>query len=347
MNPEIQAMIEWADRKTAFCQATVVQTWGSAPRGVGSLMIIDGDLRVAGSVSGGCIEGAVIEESRAVLRSGVPKELQFGVSDETAWSVGLTCGGKVSVFLERHISQSADGQEQEIWADLRAAICDSRPVILLTRLNPQTYSHLLLHPDGSKRGDWGALTAPAVAQAMTQYRQRCSARVEIAGEPLFIHVFPRREKLLIIGAAHISIPLVKLARDLDLEVVVIDPRKIFATAERFPVPPDRLITVWPDEALAEIDLNEDTYAVLLTHDPKIDDVALHILLRSPVAYIGALGSRKTHQKRCRRLQEAGFTEKEIAAIRGPAGIDISAQTPEEIALSIAAQITEVRRSRSG
>jgi len=179
---------------------------------------------------------------------------------------------------------------------------------------------------------------------LENYQHRQNEQVLLEDEPVFVQVFPPKGRLIIIGAGHISVPLVKFARELDFEVVIIDPRKIFAAADRFPVPPDDLLHQWPQEALPQMDLNEETCAVLLTHDPKIDDPALHLLLNSKARYIGALGSGKTHQKRCERLQEAGFSEAAIERIRGPVGLDIGAGTPAEIALSIIAEIVKVKRT---
>jgi xanthine dehydrogenase accessory factor len=181
--------------------------------------------------------------------------------------------------------------------------------------------------------------------AREAYDQREPEVVELAGGEVFVQVFPRRDQLLIIGAGHITIPLVQYAAALDFETVVVDPRKVFASTERFPVAPDHLIPEWPQEALARRSLNEDTYALLLTHDPKIDDPALLLLLKSPVRYIGALGSRRTHAKRCGRLREAGFDEAAISRIKGPAGLDIGAESPAEMALSMIAEAIAAKRGK--
>ncbi len=335
----------WLRANKPFAVATVTRTWGSAPRKEGSAMAVTADMEVVGSVSGGCIEGAVIEEAQNVLKDSIPRLLTFGVSDETAWSVGLTCGGKVSVFVEKHPAFSDNLVEQGIWQALETALRQNFPVVLVTRLNPVRYRHMLVYPEGPIIGDFGDLSDALIRQARLAYKLRRSEQIDISGEAFFIQVFPRKERLVVVGAAHISVPLVQFAKQLQFEVVVIDPRSIFATTERFPVPPDQLITDWPQEVLPGLDINEDTYAVLLTHDPKIDDPALHFLLNSPVAYIGALGSRKTHAKRCKRLQEAGFPEEAIRRIQGPAGLDINALTPQEIALSIMAEVVQTRRHR--
>ena len=338
-------LTQWSDSGEPFALARVVETWGSSPRGVGSAMIVDKELRVAGSVSGGCIEGAVITEAQQVMETGTPKKLSFGVDDETAWSVGLSCGGEVSVLVERHLPFAGGPEAQAVWQALRERVDENQPAMLLTRLGHEG-SHLLAAPEGVVAGDWGPLTEPALATAQKAYERREGEVADIAGEEVFIQVFPRRDQVIIIGAGHIALPLVQYAQLLDLDTIVIDPREVFATPERFAALPTQLFAQWPEAVLAEWDLNEDSYCVVLTHDPNIDDQALHFFLRAPVAYIGALGGRKSHGKRRARLHEAGFDEAAIARIKGPVGIDIGADTPSEIALSIAAEIVAVKRSRS-
>ena len=344
---------QWERGGEPFALARVVETWGSAPRGVGSTMLVGADRRVSGSVSGGCIEAAVIEEAARVLETGAAKQLTYGVDDETAWSVGLSCGGQVSVLVEKHLAFSDDAGTQSAWEALRNRIVGSEPAVLLTRLRspsiaagPHDSPHLLVCPDGEVAGDWGAATEMAIVAAHRAYEARLSEVVQIEGEDVFVQVFPRRDQLIIIGAGHIAIPLVQFARQLELDTVVIDPRQVFATLERFPLPPTKLLATWPREVLPDWDLNEDTYAVLLTHDPKIDDQALHFFLKAPVAYIGALGGRASHAKRCERLRHAGFDEAAISRIKGPVGLDIGADTPAEIALSIAAEVVAVK-ARTG
>ena len=339
-------ILPWLSENTPFAIATVTKTWGSAPRGVGSSMAVTQDMAVVGSVSGGCIEGAVIEKARTILEGGGAKSLTFGVTDETAWSVGLTCGGKVNVFVEKHPAFSDNPQTAEIWQALQTALDQNLPAIFVRDLTGEANTHLLVYPDGNTVGNWGEIQPAVVDLALAAYRSRKSGEADLDGKTIFLNVFPRRDRMFIIGAAHISIPLVKFAKDLGFEVITIDPRQIFATLERFPVPPDQLLSDWPDEILPKLVPDDDTYAVLLTHDPKIDDVALHIVLKSDAAYIGALGSKKTHAKRVNRLQEAGFTEAEIARIHGPVGLSIGAKTPEEVALSIIGQIIKIKRIRS-
>ena len=337
-------ILAWEGEGRPFALARVIETWGSSPRPVGAAMIVGRQMEVAGSVSGGCIEGAVITEAGQVLADGSPRRLHYGVSDETAWSVGLTCGGQVSVLVERHPGQ-AGGGSPGVWEALRRRLEANRPAVLLTRLAPGEGPHLLVDPEAGEvaAGDWGETSPAALEAAVSAFSRRESDVVEIESEAVFVQVFPRRDRLLVVGASHICIPLVRLAKVLDLETVVIDPREVFARPERFPEAPSRLERVWPARFFEDWSVDESTFAVLLTHDPKIDDEALHHLLRSPAAYIGALGSRRSHAKRVERLREAGFDDGEIARIHGPVGLDIGAESPEEIALSILAEVVAVRR----
>lgn len=340
-----QDLIEWTKAGKLFAIARVVQTWRSAPRSAGAGMLVDEAMCVSGSVSGGCIEGAVIEEALEVLQSGTPRKLTYGVEDELALSVGLSCGGQVSVFVEPHWAFAEDSGTQVVWDALQQCLRDNEPAVLLTRMSGEGPRHLLVRPESSTAGEWGVAQEEAERLAREAYDQREPEVVELAGGEVFVQVFPRRDQLLIIGAGHITIPLVQYAAALDFETVVVDPRKVFASTERFPVAPDHLIPEWPQEALARRSLNEDTYALLLTHDPKIDDPALHLLLKSPVRYIGALGSRRTHAKRCGRLREAGVDKSAIARIKGPAGLDIGAESPAEMALSMIAEVIAAKRGK--
>ncbi|RMD95483.1 MAG: XdhC family protein [Calditrichaeota bacterium] len=345
--PEIS---RWVKKQKPFALATVISTWGSAPRGVGSAMAIGEDLQIAGSVSGGCVEGAVIEEAIQVIKGGQARVLNFGVDDETAWNVGLSCGGTIRVLVEKALPFSERPLDVEIWKSLHQALTKNRPVVLVTQLPDERSrsktAHWLVFPDGSLVGDMEGMTAEILDAAHRCYTIRQSQLYPVGEREIFIQVFPARDRLLIIGAGHIAIPLIKFAQELNFETIVIDPRGVFANPERFTVKPDQLICQWPQEVLNNLEINEETYAVLLTHDPKIDDEALKILLKKPVAYIGALGSVKTHKKRIARLQEMGFSLEEIEKIHGPAGLDIQAHSPAEIALSIIGQIVQVKNNKS-
>jgi xanthine dehydrogenase accessory factor len=339
---------KWVEEGKPFALATVIETWGSSPRKAGSAMAIMEDRQIVGSVSSGCVENEVIEAALDTIKTGKPKILEFGISDDKAWSVGLSCGGTIKVFVEGHPVFSKDPEEQRIWNHLTHAIEDNRPCALLKNLSVsenQFNRHLLVYSEGGYQGNWGKLTSQAKKIALKLYHERKNETIQIGDQEIFVQIFPRKPKLIIIGGSHISIPLVKFAHELGFETLVIDPRKVFLSPERFPVHPGKIFTEWPQNVLHDIDLNEDTHAVVLTHDPKIDDEALKILLPSKVAYIGALGSKKTHAKRCARLREAGFSDNQIDRIIGPVGLDINAASPTEIALSIIGQIIETKNMR--
>ena len=332
----------WSDEGRRFAIARLMSSWGSAPRRPGAGMIIDDQGNVAGSVSGGCIEGAVIEAAGEVIQGDEPRELTFGIDNEKAWSIGLSCGGEVTVWIELHWKQT----DPAAWRAIRNAVDASRTVIVATRIEPTRPALLAVQPCGSSAGTWSDPTTEVMKEIRDTYAAHTTCRVVKSGkERVFIQVVTRPDRLLIIGAGHIAVHLIALAHEVGFETVVIDPRKVFATNLRFPTEPGSLIADWPDRVLPHMNLHEDTYAVLLTHDPKIDDPALHGLLQSPVTYIGALGSRKTHNKRRNRLRKAGVREDAIQRIHGPVGLDIGAANPAEIALSIMAQVIAEKRAR--
>jgi xanthine dehydrogenase accessory factor len=292
-------------------------------------MLISSALEMAGSVSGGCVEGAVLREAQRVFETGQSKKLAYGVSDDDAWAVGLSCGGKIQVYLQLW---------QEGWGSvLINHLSASQGCVLITRL-----------VDGAEENVvWSELDGPKVkesmlSQAKEAFKNRTHRSWSEGGDDYFIHVFPPRSKVIIIGAAHITADLIQLAHGFDFETIVIDPRRTFATNTTFPVKPDQLFETYPSEVLPTLKLDPYTYAVILSHDPKIDDDALQILLRSPVAYIGALGSRENHEKRIVRLRAKDITDEEISRINAPIGVDIHAQGAKEIALSIMSAIIRAK-----
>ncbi len=342
-------ILDWTAQKKRFAIATVIKTWGSSPRPVGSSLIVSDEMDMAGSVSGGCVEGAVLKASQPIIESGDGQDLGFGVSDDEAWAVGLTCGGKISVFVERFLAFDERATEQAAWQKLQACLSANDPCILLTKLVDGQGAHTVVLPNGDSFGE--AISEKLKSDALRAYRERKNQVFEtptqnpkLKTQNYFAQVFPRRSQMLIIGAAHITSHIVQLASMYDFETTVIDPRQVFAEKTDFPHPPDHLVSKYPSEVLPEVELDAYTYAVILSHDPKIDDNALHILLRSEVGYIGALGSRKTHAKRVARLQEAGFSEEEIGRIHAPVGVDIRAKTPGEIALSVMGEVIAVKNA---
>ncbi len=342
MQDILPTLEKWLEAGRPFALATVIKTWGSAPRPVGSALAISETNDMAGSVSGGCVEGAVARKAAEVLRSGKGELLRFGVSDEDAWSVGLSCGGNIEVWLEPFLAFDPRPEEKDVWQQLHTALNENRGCVLITAMQGPRPQHTLVWPDGSA---FGAPCSDEVKQAALQaYRERRHLIHDAEGNAAFIRVFPPKSQMLIVGAAHITADLVHLGNFFGFETIVIDPRGIFAQKTTFEDPPRQLYNDWPAEVLPRFPLDAFSFAVLLTHDPKIDDQALHILLRSEVAYIGALGSRRTHAKRIDRLKKAGFTDAEIEKVHAPVGVDIKAKKPREIALSIMAEIIQVNNA---
>lgn len=342
MKELLSTITDWTEQGKKFAVATVIQTWGSAPRPIGSTMIVSQDMEMAGSVSGGCVEGAVVREALPLIDQGSAKRLAFGVTDEDAWAVGLSCGGKIQVFAESFMAFDQRPEEVVVWEKLRYCLNNNEPCVLLTRLSDGDSEHFLVLSDGET---FGRIASEKLQEeALRAYRERKNQILEIEGASYFAQVFPRKSQMLIIGAAHITVDLVQLAQLYDFETIVIDPRGIFSNKTQFNSPPDQIFEKYPAEVLPDFALDAYTYAVVLSHDPKIDDNALHLLLPSGVAYIGALGSRRTHDKRTKRLLEAGFSEGEISRIHAPIGVDIKAKTPREIALSIMGEIIKTKNA---
>ena len=338
---ELLPQIEnWIDNKKTFAIATVTKTWGSSPRPVGSSLIVNKDMEMAGSVSGGCVEGAVIKAAMPILESGQPGVLPFGVTDEDAWSVGLSCGGKMEVFAEKFIAFNEDQTERAVWQNLLQCLKENTGCTLISKMTAPKGKHMLVLGDGTVVGD--PSDQNLISEAKRAYSERKNQVVSVGEENYFAQVFPRKSQMIIVGAAHITTDLVALGNLYDFETIVIDPRGIFAEKTQFPDPPHQLYVKWPAEVLPQFVLDEYSYAVLLTHDPKIDDQALDILLQSDIGYIGALGSRRTHEKRKVRLEKAGFTTQQIERIHGPIGVAINAKRPKEIALSIMGEIIKVQ-----
>lgn len=342
----LPAIERWRREGKGVALATVVEVWGSAPREPGARMAISSAAEVEGSVSGGCVEAAVIEEAGQVLRFGRPRLVRYGVSDEQAWSVGLSCGGTIEVFLER---LDPGG---EIYAALRAALGAERLVTLVTVVGGADIGRqLVLRPDGTRVGSLGAAALDRQVADHVRERtarlgsERVRLRAEGADVELFVEAIAPRPKLVVVGAVHAAVALVSYARTLGFRTYVVDPRAAFATPERF-AHADAILHDWPQPALAAIGLNETSYVVVLSHDLKLDLPALEAALASPARYVGALGSRRTHAKRIAALREAGLADDAIARIRAPVGLDLGARTPEEIALAIIAEIVAAARRDS-
>jgi len=326
--------LDWLAEGRGVALATVIQTWGSAPQPVGSQLLIDADGNFLGSVSGGCVEAEIITEAADVIATGEPKALEYGVEDDKAWSVGLACGGAIRIFVEKvgTAGHAAGG----VLPLLVGAVQARQRVALVTHLATGA------HSVAKSPGDAGPEVAPALDDA---FRRGRSVALDGSGGEIFINVFNPTVRLIVVGAVHVAQPLVPMARALGYDLVIVDPRSAFATAERFG--DAEIVRDWPDEALPGIGLDGRTALLALTHDPKIDDPALIAALGSEAFYIGALGSKKTHAKRVERLLRAGVPAAELARIHAPIGLDIGAQGAAEIAVSIIAEITAVQRGKTG
>jgi len=355
----------WTASGEAVALATVVRTVGSSPRPVGARMAITDSERMVGSVSGGCVEGAVSETALDVLRTGLPQLLTFGVADEDAWAVGLSCGGTIEVYVEPLPS----GPEAREFEAFRAALQEGRPVALATRIEGPSRVGARLLVESSGIGDASngpgvpaaPATTPAAPPAWTgtlgdptldlriarRARERLaegrSEVIEDESGRIFLEAHSPAPRLVIVGAVHIAVTLARIARELGFRVVVTDARGRFATPDRFP-DVDDLILGWPHEVLPALALDAFSHVVVITHDAKIDNPALLAALRSPAPYIGALGSRRTHARRVAALREAGATDTDISRIHSPIGLDIGARTPQEIALATMAEVVAVRNA---
>jgi len=325
--------------------ATVIETWGSAPRKVGAKMAVRPDGAMVGSVSGGCVEGAVVEAAHEALADGQPQLLEFGVADETAWEVGLACGGHIKVWVEP-LDTAVYPFIQQLITNEQAGAC----VTILTGPDELVGRKMAFDVNGRSVGNLGVKALEEAARAAVQQTSH-SRRVELTVDSgqltvdrlaAFVDVYRPAPTLVMVGGVHIAVALTNIAKTLGYRTIVVDPRRAFGSQARFPHV-DKLIQAWPEQAFSKIEVTRDTAVALLTHDPKIDDPALHVVLNSQAFYIGALGSRKTHAKRKQRLSDHGFDAATIDRIHAPIGLDIGADNPEEIALSVMAEIVNAYR----
>jgi len=321
---------EWTVAGRGAALATVVETWGSAPRPVGSHLVIDGDGNFLGSVSGGCVEGDVVTEALDVIGAGGRRMLEFGIADETAWRAGLSCGGRIRVYVE-----SLDANQAELLAAFNAERAARNPCVLITHVT-----------SGEQRLVRAAdIAADPMAEVLVErLRLGKSGMAAWDGKKFFLTIQAPATRLVAIGAVHIAQALAPIAKLVDFDMIIVDPRTAFATPERFP--DVELLAEWPDVALPALRLDRYTAMVLLTHDPRIDDQGIRHALRADCFYIGALGSSKTHAKRLERMRAEGFGERELARIRAPIGLDIGAVSPAEIAIAILGEIVAALRHKS-
>ncbi len=315
----------WSRQGRDVGVAIVVETFGSAPRPVGSHLVVDEGGAFHGSVSGGCVEGEVVTAALDAIEDGAPRFLDFGVADEVAWRVGLPCGGRVGVHV-----QKLDATGANLLAEINSEYSARRACALVTPL------------DG---GESSLLRAGEAADdaAGAALRAGRSAVVDVGGRRHFVYVHRPPTRLAIIGAVHVAQPLSEMARIAGFDVVIVDPRAAFAAPERFP--DVTLIAQWPDDALPLLGLDGFTAIAAMSHDPRIDDAALRLALASDCFYVGALGSRASQMRRVERLRTSGVTAQALARLHAPIGLDIGAVSPTEIAISVMGEIVLAQRQK--
>lgn len=358
MQELVETLDGWRAEGAGVGRAVVIRAFGSAPRPEGAVLLVTDDGRLAGSVSGGCVEGAAAEEIWKARKSGTQRVIRYGISDEEAWDVGLACGGTIDVL----ISPSVPAAAEEAARETRAGRGGGRAVV--TRLPadappPAFGQHtpgageapsdpVVVHDTGVVDGTLGSDAADGelVAAARAALATGTSRTVTIEGAQVFIEAYPVRPRLVVVGAVEVARTLVRLAKELGYETVVIDGRASFATAGRFP-DVDRLIVGWPDEVADEIGLGPADAVAVLTHDVKFDEPAIVSALARGCRYVGAVGSRKTQADRRARLAEAGVAPADLDRLRGPIGLDLGGRLPGETALSILAEIVAERRGGGG
>ena len=342
MKELLSTLEEWQRDGVAFGRAVVLRTYGSAPRLPGSNLLYSADGRIAGSVSGGCVEGAAAHEIEEARKKGLAKVVRYGISDEQAWSVGLACGGVVDVLVEPSVPD-----------EVAAAAAGPGGVVVITPLpaaNEGEPPAQRLVFDAAA-GLSGATSDPAaddqiIAESREALLRGTSRTLEIAAREYFLEAFPVPPRMVIVGAVEIARALVPLARELGYATVVVDGRPAFASRERFP-DADELLLGWMDEVADSIGLGPDDAVVVLSHDPKFDEPALAEALRRGCRYVGAIGSRKTQQGRREHLRAAGVSEDDLARIHGPIGLDLGGRAPAETALAILAEVLAARYAASG
>ena len=376
MRDILSRITKWWEAGETFGLATVVRTYRSAPRDPGAALAVSSsaDHEVVGSVSGGCVEGAVYELSLDVCQTSDPVLQTYGVSDDDAFAVGLTCGGIIDIFVERidqasfpELGQIAEAVERGEPVAVATVIAGPGQVgarrVIWSRDSAQADSAQAngdrVDGDGWHSGASGTLGSARLdaavdddvrgmlAQGLTGIR-RYGAQGERRGDDLsvFVNSFAPPPRMLVFGAIDFATAVARVGKFLGYHVTVCDARKVFATASRFP-DADEVVVDWPHRFLAAAEVDARTVICVLTHDPKFDVPLLEVALRTPAGYIGAMGSRRTHYDRLARLREVGLTEDELARLRSPIGLDLGARTPEETAVSIAAELIQLRWGGTG
>jgi xanthine dehydrogenase accessory factor len=354
MKELLETLDGWATDGQPAGRAVVVRTFGSAPRPEGAVLVRADDGRIAGSVSGGCVEGAAAGEIERARADGRERVIRYGISDEEAWDVGLACGGTIDVLIQPAVPSAAVRAARDRGAAVATILPADAPSAAFGRHEPGAgeppREPLVVAPDGTLSGSLGSPDADdALRAAAREALLRGTSRtVAIGDRQVFVEAFPVRPRLVVVGAVEVARSLAVYAHELGYEVVVVDGRASFATPERFPPDRvDRLIVGWPDEIADEIGLGPDDAVAVLTHDVKFDEPAIVEALRRGCRYVGAVGSKKTQGDRRQRLMDAGVTRAELARLRGPVGLDLGGRNPAETALAIIAEVVAERYGGSG
>jgi xanthine dehydrogenase accessory factor len=345
MKSLLDTVEEWVVSGDRIALATVAATRKSAPQPVGTKMVVNADGRVLGAVSGGCVEGAVVEVAEGILRGDAPALVHYGIADEEAWDVGLPCGGEISIWVETYDGQDLRARFFELARDDgRAALAT-----VVGGDGAALGAKRLLVPSGDAEGTLGdggldAAAAELLEEAMWSGR---GGLHDLLGAQVFIDVVAPQPKLIMVGAVEFAAQLSVIAALAGWRPFVVDPRTRFATADRFPAA-ERVITAWPQEAFPQLEpIDPSTAIAVLTNDPKLDDAALIAALESGAGYVGAMGSRRAQRQRHERLTAAGVREGQLARVAAPIGLDLGALTSAETALSIMSEIVALRHGRNG
>ena len=358
MRDLLESIDLWRGEGQAIARAVVVRTFGSAPRPEGATLLLSTDGRIAGSVSGGCVEGATTARMEEARAAGQSRVVRYGISDEQAWDVGLACGGTIDVLVEPSLaapvleaaraSASSRSGGRVVVTPLPAG--SPGPELSGSQAGPPGVpaAPLIVHENGHLMGSLGSDEADAelVAAAFSALTTGRSRLIQLAHGQLFLESYPVRPRLVIVGAVPVAMALVRLASELGYETVVIDGRPAFATTERFPGV-DQLLVGWPDELAEAIELGPSDTVAVLSHDPKFDEPAIAEALQRGCRYVGAIGSRKTQHRRRQRLLQRGVSERDLERLRGPIGLDLGGREPAETALAIMSEVVAARYGASG
>ena len=354
----VDTLAAWRAEGAGFGRAVVIRAFGSAPRFEGSTLIATDDGRIAGSVSGGCVEGAAAEEIGRARQTGRARVVRYGISDQQAWDIGLACGGVIDVLIEPAVPEAVESAaraaagigapgSRAVITPLPADSPGAGPGRHVAGEGAPPAEVLLVSEDGLE----GTLGEPALDAELVRLAQESIARgtsrtVQIAGRSLFIEAFAVRPRLVVIGAGQVAIPLAAMANQLGYETIIVDGRAAFATRERFP-DVDRLIVGWPEEAAAEIGLGSADAVAILSHDAKFDEPAIVTAFAHGCRYVGVIGSRRTQSERRERLAAAGVRPEDLARLHGPIGLDLGGREPAETAMAIMAEIVATRYGGTG